>query len=283
MNENAAVGSRTEPAIRNLARGILSGIPPQVSSKHNPAQFSALTGLTQDYLEREWARGSAVTSCNSFTGAYARRLGSHIVLGTFWPETTLARAGKAHAWVPAGSGRNPGYGDIFIVQRHNPDKPCDVLHAGVVLQCQGAIWSTIEGGQGGPGLGYDLVLRKSGVFDRYAIKGWVDIDALFHGARAAEETGARAMPTWLTGWWQVVWQGRSYFYQFDGGTGVRYSKAGVGGPINGVGQVRVEGDYRFTIHWPASGTVERFELDSAGRMRGRLNNTEPLYAAFIHR
>jgi len=282
MIETAAAG-RTTPSIRDQARGILLGIPDRVSSLDNPALFSSLTGVSQAYLESEWKRGSGVTTCNAFTGAYARRLGSHIPLGTFWPETTLARAGKAHAWVPAGSGRNPGLGDIFVVQRHEPGQSFDVLHAGVVLDCRGATWTTIEAGQGGPRMGCDLILRKAGAFNRGKLKGWVDIDALFHGVRAAEETGARPVPTWLPGWWQVVWQGRSYFYNFDAGNGVRYSKAGVGGAINGTGQVRLDGEYSFTIHWPASGTVERFELDSAGRMRGRLNNTDPIYAAFIHR
>ena len=103
MIETAAAG-RTASSIRDQARGILLGIPDRVSSLDHPALFCSLTGVTQAYLQSEWKRGSGVTTCNAFTGAYARRLGSHIPLGTFWPETTLARAGKAHAWVPAGSG-----------------------------------------------------------------------------------------------------------------------------------------------------------------------------------
>lgn len=282
MTEHAAAAP-IAPTVRDRARAILGGIPNRVSSRDDPHLFASLTGVTQAHLEREWSKGSSVTTCNAFTGAYGRRLGTKIVLGTFWPETVLQRSGLAQAWVPAGSGRNPGFGDIFVVQRPDPRRHIDLLHAGLVIACNGATWQTIESGQGGPAMGQDLILRKAGVFERNKLKGWVDIDALFHGARAAEETAARAMPTWLTGWWLVVWQGRNYFYQFDGGNGVRYSKAGVGGAVNGSGQVRMEGASSFVISWPASGTVERFELSGAGQMRGRLNNVEPLLAAFLGR
>ena len=40
-------------------------------------------------------------------------------------------------------------------------------------------------------------------------------------------------PPWLQGWWQVAFRGSTYFYCFDTGNGVKYSRQGVGGMVAG--------------------------------------------------
>jgi hypothetical protein len=285
MTENAGVAANTA---REKAAAYLAGVPFEVTSKGNPPLFQRLTGVDQDFLDREWKAGRITTTCNGFTGIYASALGCNLKLGTFWPETVLARAGKSHAWVPAGCGKTPGFGDIFVVDHFVPEKKRNDLHAGVVLECNGSIWTIAEAGQGGRDLKYDIIRKRPRQVDVGRVKGWVNIEALFAAApsslpHAAHETGARASPTWLEGWWQVAFRGSTYFYCFDTGNGVTYTRQGIGGATAGRGSVRVDDDRHFTVTWAGTGATERFEVSGAGTLRGRWNNVETLFASFLRR
>ena len=160
-----------------------------------------------------------------------------------------------------------------------PKKKLKNLHMGVVVGYSGGTWNTIEAGQGGPLLDYDIIRRKSE--PKSSVRGWIDIQALFPSQHSQPETGGRAAPTWLTGWWQVSWRNDTYFYKFDAGNTVTYSKQGIGGSVSGVGNFQLNSEFSITINWPASGTVERFELAAPGSMRGRWNNMEQIFAAFL--
>lgn len=285
MSETAGVVPNTA---RQRAAGYLARVPFEVRSNGNRPLFFTLTGASHDDLEREWKAGRITTTCNGFTGNYARALGCKLPLGTFWPEKVLARAGKSHAWVPNGRDKAPGLGDIFVVDLFVPELKRNDLHTGVVLDCCGSFWNIAEAGQGGPRLQYDVILKRPRVVDVGRVKGWVDIEALFATdplslPAAAHETGARASPTWLEGWWQVAFRGSTYFYCFDTGNGVKYSRQGIGGMVDGRGNVRVDDDRHFTVTWPGTGAVERFEVSGAGTLRGRWNNAEPLFASFLRR
>jgi hypothetical protein len=154
---------------------------------------------------------------------------------------------------------------------------------GVVVRAYGGVWNTIEGGQGGPTMGTDIVCRKSE--SKSSVRGWVDIQALFPGQYSHPEIGVNTIPApmWLVGWWQVSWRDNTYFYKFNDGNTVSYSKQGIGGQVSGVGNFQMHSESSLTVNWPASGTVERFELAAPGSMRGRWNNTEQIFAAFLRR
>ena len=285
MIETAATRPNTA---RSKAAGYLAGLPMEVNSRDHEPLFITYTGVTQTFLKQEWAAHRITTTCNSLTGTYARALGCNLPLGTFWPEKVLARAGKSHAWVPNGRDKAPRFGDIFVVDLFVPELKRNDLHTGVVLDCCGSYWNIAEAGQGGPRLQYDIILKRPRVVDVGRVKGWVDIEALFATdplslPAAAHETGARASPTWLQGWWQVAFRGSTYFYCFDAGNGVKYSRQGVGGMVAGTGFVRVDDDRHITVTWPGTGAVERFEVSGGGTLRGRWNNAEPLFASFLRR
>lgn len=287
MSENGASNSRLEPvpqSIRAKAQAFLNAFPhSDVTSKYHGGLFTTYTGLRhQEDLVDKWKAGSFVTSCNGFVANYGTYLGlgKQFSLGDFWIDTRLPND-KKHAWVRAGAGKDPRPGDTFYIDQPNPGKGFNRLHMGIVVSCAGGVWNTIEGGQGGPGLNppMDIIRRKSEV--KHGVKGWVDIQALFPSPYSRPETGARPVPTWLAGWWQVSWRNSLYFYKFEAGNTVRYSKQGIGGAIAGVGNFQMTSESSLTVNWPASGTVERFEVAVPGSMRGRWNNTEQIFAAFL--
>jgi hypothetical protein len=129
------------------------------------------------------------TTCNAFVGKLGNAIGSPIYLGQFDIDRKLKAADLGDAWIPASSGRKPGYGDVF-----RPLK----FHMGVSLDFAGDLWNTAESGQGGPGVdytkGFDIVKRKQQPWIPGSLQGWVDIEILMKIAQKA--------PKWMIGWWK---------------------------------------------------------------------------------
>lgn len=195
--------------IRKKAKDFLDQVPPNkdvTSNGSTAALFTKLTGSSQAALQATWkledvekkkrrdagqstAGLPTTTTCNAFVVQLGNAIGSPIPLGQFDIEQKLKKAGLGEAWIPANSGKKPGYGDVF--------KPRKV-HMGVSLDFTGDLWNTVESGQGGPGLdytkGFDIIRRKQQKWESTSLEGWVDIEILMKIATKA--------PKWMIGWWR---------------------------------------------------------------------------------
>jgi len=108
--------------IRDRARTYLAqvpSIPGEIRSDTNEAQFTKLSGITQNMLLQSWGLQErpdkttradpppGLTSCNSFVAVYAGGIGiaqKDRSLGQFGLEKKLTGWGKAFAWIPATAG-----------------------------------------------------------------------------------------------------------------------------------------------------------------------------------
>lgn len=202
--------TETLSPVRQKAKKYLDQLPltGDVTSNGNTAAlFAALTGKTHSELQGIWAEEdkpkklrrdagestaglATTTTCNLFVGRVGNATGyTAMSLGQFDIEKKLKRAGLGDAWIPATSGKRPGYGDPF-----KPKK----FHMGISLDFVGNTWNTAEAGQGGPGVdytkGFDIVKRKQQPWDPNTLEGWVDLDILVKIAQKA--------PQWMIGWWR---------------------------------------------------------------------------------
>ena len=264
--------------IRSRAEEILKEVPllgQQINSDGpTAALFTKLTGgMTQETLQKNWAKGGIMTCCNEFVGWYARRLGSQKYLGRFDLETFLPTISKGNSWVKSTADVRPKYGDIC---RHT------AFHVGISLDFDGDIWNHVDAGQGGPKAGHDIIKRTRGSapYDYTKLQGWIDLDLYFSAAQTVP------VPDWLFGWWKVMWRGQLYYYYFDANYRVQWTRIV---PINTLlppndsedtGTVEFKVPSTVTIRWGASGSVEVFAKPATdnGPMLGKWNNTEPLTA-----
>lgn len=214
----------------------------------NP-DFKDLTGLTHKALLKNWAGGGIMTSCNGLVGTACRAMGAPF-LGAFELEKLLRSLGKGHAWVSARSGERPQKGDVFTAAGR--------LHMGVSLGFDGDTWLTVEGGQGGPSSGFDIVKRKSGPFNPGSWEGWCDM-RVFLDSRGP-------VPDWLPGWWVIYHGGDTYNYHFNRYYEVSYSSYKPGGgstpttPTD-VGTFKLGPGDSVTVTWRTEGGTEQFTYD----------------------
>lgn len=156
---------------RARAIKLLEPLPPypQEITSNGPKRqiFTQMTGLTHEMLLANWAGGGQLTSCNGFTGWFARAMGSKTYLGRFDLETIAKRS-----WVSALSGQMPKYGDVLRFQS---------FHVGIALDLVNGTLYTAEGGQGGPKRGFDAIKRKQMAWDPSKFRGWVDLEAWIRG------------------------------------------------------------------------------------------------------
>lgn len=238
--------------IRSKARTALSKIGEHevIASNGADGKFSRLTNVSQKMLEDNWFGPSHgnMTACNGFTGWYGNQLGKEASgIGVFELESWAKAKKKGYAWIPAGEGRRPKYGDVC---RHV------AFHVDVAIGFEGDRLRRAAAGQGGKGVGYDIlkkVLSERPFYDQ--LQGWIDIDLLFNGPQ----------PEWLLGWWRVESEGQTYYYCFDEDRRVTWTQhrpGNVRGPmpaayVRGTGRVTVDAMRRVRIAWQ-SGTNEEF-------------------------
>ncbi len=257
--------------------------------KSNPA-FEKYTGYSQQALLKKWADpANRTTTCNEFCSKCANAMGYVAAdrndgVGRFDIADYLTRYGKGHCWVPARSGAQPEYGDIFRLFAPSPDhNGVPLNHMGVSLGIEGKSWYTVESGQAGPSTGYDAIERKTRDWKPDSLQGWVNMSALL-GA------GDR-LPYWLGGWWQVeegpyeVW-----YYYFASPNKVYYTpnapRSLTAPPIQPgtVGNVTIKGMFGLQIRWNSADVDETFAVslqDTKLRkfaMTGKTVNQVPLTA-----
>jgi hypothetical protein len=262
--------------IRERAREILSIVPvgQDIASIGATASlFTRVTDLTQATLKQNWDAGVKLTSCNGFTGWFGRELGSDLYLGRFDLESYLPKHDKGHSWVKSTSDVRPKFGDICRLSK---------FHVNVSLDFEGDIWTHVDGGQGGPTTGYDIVrrIRDKTVYDPGKLLGWVDIELYFG---AAVQTVP--LPLWLPGWWKVMWRAQPFYYYFDLNNQVKWTQVL---PVSTVqppavprdtGSVAVDTLNSITIRWGATGTIEKLNKSGNNQMQGTWNDMESLSAA----
>jgi hypothetical protein len=262
--------------IRERAAGILNAIPVPIRSTDPGGNYAKYTGgLTHQTMADNWKKGGIMTGCNAFAGWYAQQLGSSVYLGRFDLVTQLPKIGKGHAWVKSVAGKRPQFGDILIHAG---------LHEDVALAFDGDILNRMAAGQGGKGVGCDILckVRGKGPFSAANLQGWVDID-LYFGA-----TPAAAPPaTWLLGWWSV-WDGNQYYYYFDAAAGVQYTKTKPSSRAAPPPHPLSRGGYQFlqpgvlVIEWnPADGGVTRETFGNAQPGSAKMNGTSNRYAPLV--
>ena len=184
--------------IKNVVNAV-KGAAPIVN---NPL-FETMTGLTHKKLFESWQGGGILTSCNGFVMKAGDAAGVK-GLGGFYMEETLRKMGKSHCWITPDSGEKPQWGDVF--ESRSANIGFQNLHVGISLSVEGDTWLTIEGGQGGRGLGYDRVARVKKKYKTDHLLGWVDM-RLF-------SSDAPPMPEWLVGAWMIFSGTNKYIYTF---------------------------------------------------------------------
>jgi hypothetical protein len=189
-------------------------------------------------------------------------------------EKYLPSVGKGDSWVKATEAARPKYGDICLFRK---------LHVNVSLEFEGDTWTHVDGGQGGPKTTYDIVkrIRDKAPFDPARLAGWIDIELFF----AASASQSVAPPTWLPGWWKVMWRSQPYYYYFDSRNQVKWTQMSPTSTTQppsvsrDTGSVVVGGLSEITIRWGATGTIEKFSKSGSNQMRGTWKDIEPLTAA----
>jgi hypothetical protein len=100
------------------------------------------------------------------------------------------------------------------------------------------------------------------------------------------DDGIPAAGTWLSGWWQVLWRGTTYYYYFDAKGHVGYTKQAPANTSQPLYSPESRG-YWFQIGfnikncWTRTGSLEVFTIlppTARDYMEGTWNGTEPLVA-----
>jgi hypothetical protein len=88
----------------------------------------------------------------------------------------------------ADTNRLPQLGDVFVCKElPYPGQAFKDIHVGVSYSVNGAVWTTVEAGQGGKSLGHDLILKKTSR-SLASILGWADIEELMKLATQPKTT-----------------------------------------------------------------------------------------------
>jgi hypothetical protein len=151
----------------------------------------------QDRFNYDWIRRPLkgqkkenTTACNEFAGKVVL-MASGPNLGGMNLRASLDIAGVPYAWVQAGGGAVPKAGDVLDFGQHIG--MCFTLP-------EGGPFRHIDGGQGGPNTGYDIIKYGDGALS--SLIGWADIDKVF-GTAPADSSA----PAWLAGWWTMPGRG----------------------------------------------------------------------------
>jgi hypothetical protein len=180
---------------------------PPIRSDKDMAKFQLWTGMSQAGLKKSWADRDAaraevaakkkkgekpskeliekaaatLTSCNSFLSIVVSQVRS---AGGLSPAKNFASfnlpqaAGASWHYYPDDQA-SPRPGDFFELGTKTVFE-----HVGVILDIDisGNTWTVVQGGQGGPTRGFDMIRRDGPQpLPHGNFLGWMDIDAYFSG------------------------------------------------------------------------------------------------------
>lgn len=196
-----AAGTRYAP-VRNWLYNELNTLLPtdkvEINSRDHPGKFQLWTGYTQNGLDAIWktekeyrdkhdGQGPVTTTCNAFLGVVVNNARIAGKLPTSGFQSFNLSSEKGWTWYSDATVQ-PRTGDFFQYgQKLNPKKDENrgnwfFKHVGVIIENNGGIWTTIESGQGGPTMGYDIIRRKGPkAFNPAALMGFINVEELFAG------------------------------------------------------------------------------------------------------
>jgi hypothetical protein len=82
---------------------------------------------------------------------------------------------RGWVWNPT-EGKSPLPGDFYELGTRTNYK-----HVGVILDIDTILWTTVEGGQGGPSSGFDAIKRKGPQMMPSPLLGWINIEEFYQG------------------------------------------------------------------------------------------------------
>lgn len=287
--------------VRKQAKALLDKVPDEVRSDGDRKLFSDLTnGMTHETLQGLWeATKSSLTElrtvCIDFIVWYSQNMKIDILStidpkkrdkdhdGFFALKETLEKCGKAHAWVPATSGRPPLCGDIL---RHTR------FHVDVSTGLENRVLVRVAGGQSRHDRPtqdvtkeYDNVkrVRGNGIYNSKDLQGWLDLDQFFQPPPVPT-------PAWVIGWWKVQWRNQFYYYYLASDGSARWTKIPplpvTPPPLppwsDNAGHFIFINPYGVMIRWFDTESLEVFSRDPASDstdMTGKWNETEPIEAS----
>lgn len=281
--------SRRDDAVA-LVRKIFTA-KPAIHSRTDPETFRAYTGTSHDDLKKNWKGGGIMTACNGFTGWYAAQVGittgpkAASIESWFALESSLQKAGRLDAWVPADGTSDPQPGDILHHRQSGTGLHVDValgFAPGRKLIRAGA-GQTSFGKKRNPEAETDILTIVTGqtAYDYNKLIGWLDLDRFFDNTPGASQPNVN----WALGWWDIN-DGQQYYYYFAPNGTVQYTKARPvtlfappSSPVN-------SGRYHFTQHnalfirwnaWDGDPTEETFTATGIRTtMQGTSNRYAPL-------
>jgi hypothetical protein len=261
IDKNVPVGARytSDGGTEGTFTRLTGGPPAGYSSRHAK-------------LVDVWAKGSQETCCMDFVGWYAGQLAAALSfkmtenLGRFTIDQGIA---KPAAWIKTTPEPKPRYGDILL---HTG------IHIDVAIGFEGDRLWRVAAGQGIVKQ-RDIIMRVKGgaAYNYQKLKGWVDIDVYFGGAAAPTPgptpTNTIMPPSWLYGWWKVMWRGEAFLYYFyrDSTVGwtqnMRQSTSQPPATVQGRGRFSVDHTVTIIINWD-SGSIETFRSKSNTELTG---------------
>ncbi|RVT96190.1 hypothetical protein EOD42_13815 [Rhodovarius crocodyli] len=216
---NPYLSDRRQYICRQLAQALPNTVTKLSSHDGTAAKFTEWTGHTQRSLETawqnegfaknekgQWARdgvGAVTTSCEGLVGTIFTRIeqakmGKRKGGATSFSLSGNDKWGREKETPPVGwhwfrersASVHPRAGDVFQIGTETRPHQWTHHHVGVITQWSNddpLMWETVEAGQGGPGRGYDFMIRKEyrlvnpidNKAPRKVIMGWLDIDEHF--------------------------------------------------------------------------------------------------------
>lgn len=89
------------------------------------------------------------------------------------------------------------------------------------------------------------------------------------------------LPDWILGWWRVTWRGDVYYYFFERSGIAGYTSTRPGNTAQSIAWAQDTGSATANgntvqVRWNATGSIERFNQDTANTMSGMWNDRERL-------
>jgi hypothetical protein len=154
---------------------------PKAGLYSNHKNFKEITGFDTASLQDFWKGNSGFTTCNSFAGGVAQRIGTPSGRLLNQGLLQLDRLGKEvpGSWIPAKPNRYPRPGDYYS----RPSKKYKrqlMGHVGIVMSVDNQFIS-IDGGQDNSPL-YGLAKwTEHGPVENFNFTGWIDLEVYFYG------------------------------------------------------------------------------------------------------